>query len=127
MHPYNNNDADNLLNSTMLNWDREFTSRSDLATSSEFLHHALISIFLFESAAIYFSASLLLRSLQRDDEIYQNLCVRSIRFAAITIIDACAILIHQFVIDLDTQTQYPLRLDSLTLMCLNFLLFVSVP
>lgn len=125
MHPYNA--ANNLLNFTMLNWDREITSRSDLATSSEFIHHALISVFLVESAAIYFSASLLLRSLQRDDEIYQNLCVRSIRFAAISIIDACAIVIHEIVLDLDTQTQYPLRLDSLTLMCLNFLLFVSVP
>lgn len=125
MHPYNA--AVNLLNFTMLNWDHEFTSRSDLATSSEFLHHALISIFLVESAAIYFSASILLRSLQRDDEIYQNLCVRSIRFAAISIIDLCALLIHSIVLDLDTQTQYPLRLDSLTLMCLNILLFVSVP
>lgn len=125
MHPYNA--AVNLLNFTMLNWDHEFTSRSDLATSSEFLHHALISIFLVESAAIYFSASILLRSLQRDDEIYQNLCVRSIRFAAISIIDCCALLIHSIVLDLDTQTQYPLRLDSLTLMCLNILLFVSVP
>lgn len=125
MHPYNG--ADNLLNSTILNWGYELTSRSDLATSSEFIHHALISVFLVESAAIYFSASILLRSLQRDDEIYQNLCVRSIRFVAITIIDACAILIHKVVLDLDTQTQYPLRLDSLTLMCLNFLLFVSVP
>lgn len=111
----------------VLNWDHEFTSRSDPATSSEFLHHALISIFLVESAAIYFSASILLRSLQRDDEIYQNLCVRSIRFTAISIIDFCALLIHNIVLDLDTQTQYPLRLDSLTLMCLNFLLFVSVP
>lgn len=125
MHPYNA--ADTLLNSTMLNWDHDLASRSDLATSSEFLHHALISVFLIESGAIYFSASLLLRSLQRDDEIYQNLCVRLIRFAAITIIDACAILIHNIVLDLDTQTQYPLHLDSLTLLGLNFLLFVSVP
>ena len=124
MHPYNA--ANTLLNSPMLNWDNELASSNDLATSSEFLHRVLLSVFLIESGAIYFSASLLLRTLQRDDEIYQNLCVRLIRFAAITIIDACAILIHNIVLDLDTQTQYPLRLDSLTLMCLNFLLFVFV-
>ncbi|MCJ1467219.1 hypothetical protein MMC07_005842 [Pseudocyphellaria aurata] len=125
MHPHNA--ADNLLNSTMLNWDHGLASKSDLAASSEFIHHALICVFLVESAAVYFSASLLLRALQRDDEIYQNLCVRAIRFAAITIIDACAILIHEIDLDLDTQTKYPLRLDSLTLMCLNFLLFIYVP
>lgn len=125
MHPYTT--SEKFLNFTTLDWEHEFPSRINPATSNEILHHALISIFLVESAAIYFSASLLLRSLERDEDIYQHFCVRSIRFSAITIIDACTILIHKVVVNAETQAQYSLRIDGFLLMCLNFLLLVFMP
>lgn len=125
MHPYAA--SQKLLNFTTLDWEEGFLLSGDPAASSEGLHHTLVSIFLLESAAIYFSASLLLHSLARDGEVYQQFCVRSIRFSAITIIDACMVLIHQIVVDPDTQAQFSLRLDGLLLMSINLLLFLCFP
>ncbi len=118
--------SNNLVNFTKLNWEHEFLSGSDPGTSNESLHHTLISIFLLESAVIYISASLLLQSFERDDAIYQQLSIRTIRFSAVSIIDACTILIHKIVVNVETQTLYPLRLDTLLLMCLNLLLFICM-
>lgn len=114
----------NLVNFTKLNWEHELSLPTSPIDEAEYLHHTLITIFLLESAAIYCSASLILQQLQREDAIYQQLSLRTIRFSAVAIIDACTILIHQVIFNAETQALYPLRLDALVLMCLNLLIFI---
>lgn len=114
----------NLVNFTKLNWEHELSLPTSPIDAAEYLHHTLITIFLLESAAIYCSASLILQQLQREDAIYQQLSLRTIRFSAVAIIDACTILIHQVIFNAETQALYPLRLDALVLMCLNHLIFI---
>lgn len=117
-------DAGNLVNFTKLNWEHELSLPNSPIDAAEYLHHTLITIFLLESAAIYCSASLILQQLQREDAIYQQLSLRTIRFCAVAIIDACTILIHRVIFNAETQALYPLRLDALVLMCLNLLIFI---
>ncbi|MCJ1348884.1 hypothetical protein MMC31_007117, partial [Peltigera leucophlebia] len=103
----------NLVNFTQLNWEHEISLPTSPIEAAEYLHHTLITIFLLESAAIYCSASLILQKLQGEDAIYQQLSLRTIRFSAVAIIDACTILIHRVIFNAETQALYPLRLDAL--------------
>lgn len=113
----------NLVNFTQFAWEHDLSVKTD---STEKLHHTLIGILLLEAAVIYFLISTLFRNFNRDEE-FPLFIARSFRFSAITILDTCAVIVHQRIVNEETSLQYPLRFDGLLLMYLNLWLLIFLP
>jgi hypothetical protein len=101
----------------------DFSSPPDL---TERLHHTLIGILLLEAAFVYLLISALFQRPESDDD-FRRLCARWFRFFSISILDACTIIVHKVVVNEETSSQYPLRIDGYLLVCLNLTLLCILP
>ena len=117
------------MNITLFDWESEFPS-SNISSidfdTTEYLHHTLIGVLLLEEAFIYLLISSLFRELERDEDFRQYFA-RIFRFLLITVLDVCAIVVHKIIVDENTLSQYPLRVDGLFLICLNLVFLAFFP
>lgn len=127
-----------LVNFTQFDWEQGFSSNisSIQAETTEYLHHSVINIILCEEAFIYVLISSLIRELERHQERHQGdellrpfaaLAARSFRCGLIATLDIAAIFVHSVIIDEETVSQYPLRIDGVLLIFLNLMFFVFLP
>lgn len=130
------------MNFTQFDWDREFSTNISVikADTTEYLHHSVLNIILFEEAFIYILISSLIRELEGSQERHRErrrgneilrpfaaLAARSFRCGLIATLDIAAIFVHSVIINEETISQYPLRIDGVLLIFLNLMFFIFLP